>query len=36
VRLVNEAYPEVAVDRIASDVRAFLDELVGAELVEQT
>ena len=36
VRLVHEAYPEVAVDSITRDVHAFLDELVVAELVEKT
>ena len=36
VRLVHEAYPDVAVDSIARDVRSFLDELVAAELVEQS
>jgi hypothetical protein len=36
VRLVHEAYPEMAVDAIARDVQAFLDELVAAELVERT
>jgi hypothetical protein len=35
VHLVHEAYPEVPADSIGSDVHAFLDELVGAELVEQ-
>ena len=34
VRLVHEAYPDVAVDSIARDVHAFLEELVAAELVE--
>jgi hypothetical protein len=36
VRLVHEAYPEIAVDSIARDVQAFLDQLVVAELVERT
>jgi hypothetical protein len=34
VSLVHEAYPEVPADSIGRDVHAFLDELVGAELVE--
>jgi hypothetical protein len=34
VRLVHEAYPEVAAESIARDVHAFLDELVAADLVE--
>lgn len=34
VRLVHEAYPEIAADAIERDVDAFLDELVSAELVE--
>jgi hypothetical protein len=34
VRLVHEAYPEVAGDAIERDVHAFLDELVAADLVE--
>jgi hypothetical protein len=34
VRLVQEAYPEVAADAIERDVHAFLDELTAAEVVE--
>jgi hypothetical protein len=34
VRLVHEAYPEVAADSIERDVHTFLEELVAADLVE--
>jgi hypothetical protein len=36
VRLVHEAYPEIGADAVERDVRGFLDELLAAELVEQT
>jgi hypothetical protein len=36
VRLVQEAFPEIDADAVERDVRAFLDELRAAELVEQT
>lgn len=35
VRLVHEAYPEIAYADVERDVRTFLDELVAAELIEQ-
>jgi hypothetical protein len=35
VRLVHEAYPEVAADSIERDVHAFLGEMLAAELVER-
>lgn len=35
VRLVQEAYPEVAADVVEHDVHTFLDELRAADLVDE-
>jgi len=35
-QLVHEAYPEIPLDAVTSDVQAFLAELLAADLVEQT